>query len=97
MAKISLVEPIVYQALIDEPATRGDNFLLYVYVLKKFINTQMSLEAVFLNHKELGIPALETITRCRRKLQELNPKLRDEKASEIRQGEEEQYIDYSKE
>lgn len=97
MARINLIEPIVEQALIEEPATRRDNFLLYIAVLKKFIDTNMSLEDVFKNHVLLGIPALESITRCRRKLQEKNPQLRDKKASEIRSSEEEEYRNYSKE
>lgn len=97
MARISLVEPIVEQALINDPATRCDNFILYIAVLKKFIDPKMPLEAVFLNHKALRIPALETITRCRRKLQEKNPSLRDPKAERIRANEEQEYIDYSKE
>lgn len=97
MAKIHLIEPIVEEILINKPATRGDNFLLYVEVLKRFTNVKMSLESIFVNHKFLGIPALETITRCRRKLQETNPSLRDKKARSIRANEEEEYFTYSKE
>lgn len=97
MARINLIEPIVEEALIEEPATRGDNFLLYIAVLRKFIDTKMSLEDVFNNHVILGIPALETITRCRRKLQEKNPQLRNEKAEGVRANEEQEYIDYSHE
>lgn len=96
MARLKLIEPIVEQALIEEPATREDNFLLYVAVLRKFIDPKMSIEDVFKNHVLLGIPALETITRCRRKLQEEKPQLRSEKATAIRTGEEQQYKDYSK-
>ena len=97
MARIKLIEPIVEQALIEEPATRGDNFLLYVAVLKKFIDPKMSLEDVFNNHVLLGIPSLESITRCRRKLQEQNPQLRDEKTSEIRSSEIDEYQKYARE
>lgn len=97
MARISLVEPLVEQALIDHPATRGDNFLLYVEVLKNFVDIKKPMEELFENHKALKIPALETITRCRRKLQEKNPSLRDEEASEIRNKEIDEYLEYSKE
>lgn len=97
MARIYLVEPIVEEALRGKPETRGDNFLLYIEVLKKFIDTNMSLDFVFRHHIALGIPSLESITRSRRKLQEKDPTLRDEKASKIRAEEELEYFDYSKE
>lgn len=97
MARIKLIEPIVEEALINEPATRADNFLLYIAVLKKFIDTNMSLEAVFQNHVLLGIPSLESITRCRRKIQEEHPELRNIATEQIRLEEMEEYIEYSKE
>ena len=57
----------------------------------------MSLNDVFLNHKMLGIPSLESITRCRRKLQEKNPDLKDEVVSKLREQQEEEHINYSRE
>ena len=96
MARIQQIEPIVEKALVYHPETRGDNFLLYVEVLKRFIDTQLPLEYVFTHHKQLGIPSLETITRCRRKLQEIYPYLRDEEAHEIMRQEANAYYDYSK-
>ena len=85
MARINVIEPLVEEALINNKACRGDNFILYLEVLKKFIDPTMRLNEVFLYHKELGIPALETITRCRRKLQEKNPELRDEAVAKLRE------------
>lgn len=96
MAKISVVEPLVEKALRDNPKTRGDNFYLYIDVLKTFIDPKMSLEAVFENHKTLGIPSLETITRCRRKLQGKYPELRDDAADKVRQDEEKQFVNYAR-
>lgn len=96
MAKISIVEPLVEEALRINPATRGDNFLLYVAVLKKYIDPKMSLQSVFENHKTLGIPSLETITRCRRKLQEKNPALRDEVADKVRKDDEMEFVEYAR-
>lgn len=96
MAKIYAIEPIVAEALQNVPATRGDNFILYIEVLRKFIDPKMSLQAVFENHKTLGIPSLETITRCRRKIQERNPELRDEAADKVRKDEEKEFVDYAR-
>lgn len=96
MAKIKTVEPLVMTALKEEPKTRGDNFFLYIAVLKNFIDPKMSLEAVCENHKTLGIPSLESITRCRRKIQEQNPELRDAAADKVRAEEEQEFIEYSR-
>jgi len=96
MAKIYEVQPIVFEALTNDPSTRGDNFLLYIAVLKKFIDPKMSLESVFANHKTLGIPSLETITRCRRKLQERYPELRDAEADNVRATDEQEFVEYAR-
>ena len=95
MARINIIEPLVEEALLTNKSCRGDNFILYLEVLKKYIDTNLSLKDVFLHHKELGIPALETITRCRRKLQEKNPELRANE--EIRAKEEQDFRDYAME
>lgn len=97
MARFKYLSPMITDILETNPATRSDNFVLYVEVLKHFIDTDISLKDVFLNHKHLGIPSLESITRCRRKIQEKNPDLRDLKAVEIRAKEQEEYRAYARE
>ena len=47
MARINLIEPLVEEALINNKACRGDNFILYLEVLKKYIDTNLSLRDVF--------------------------------------------------
>ena len=96
MAKLKMVEPLVEEALINNKSCRGDNFILYLEVLKKYIDLNLSIKDVFLNHDLLGIPSLESITRARRKLQEKHPELKDVQAALIREQEEEAYIDYSR-
>jgi hypothetical protein len=96
MAKVKVIEPLVEEALINNKASRGDNFILYLEVLKKFIDLNLSIKDVFLNHDLLGIPSLESITRARRKLQEKHPELKDEVVAAIREKEEQDYIDYSR-
>lgn len=94
--KIYEVENIVLRALEEHPETRKDNFILYIDVLKNFVDIRHSLLYVFENHVELGIPSLESITRCRRKLQEKHPELRNAQAVEIRKDKEKEFIEYSK-
>lgn len=93
MAKIKQVEPLVYQVLDEQPETRSDDYLLLLEVLKTFVNSEISLESIFKNHVILGLPSLETITRCRRKLQERFSYLRANE--QIRASEEEEFREYA--
>lgn len=95
MARIAKIHNMVYGALVDEPASRGDDFVLILKVLENFVTTSMSLEAVMNNHAVLGIPSIETITRCRRKIQAEHPELTNEEIKEIREKEEKEFIDYA--
>lgn len=94
MVKFKQVEPLVEEALLNNKACRGDNFILYLEVLKKYIDLNLSIKDVFLNHEILGIPSLESITRARRKLQERNPDLKSE-ASILREKQANVYVDYA--
>ena len=93
MAHLQELEPIVRHELEENPITRDDNFVLYVAVLKRFIDVTAPFEFVCLNHKELKIPSLESITRVRRKLQERHPELRGNNRRRL--DEEEEYIEYA--
>ena len=95
MSRLKIIEPQVKEALINNVKTRGDNYILYLEVLKKYVDLNMSLNDVFKNHALLGIPSLESITRARRKLQERYPELRDEKISKIRSKEEAEHREYA--
>ena len=97
MARISIIEPLVEKALRENELTRKDNFVLYVEVLRNYIHTEsMTFEDVCLHHVELGVPSLETITRCRRKLQEKHPELVDPDTAKARAIEEEEHYEYSR-
>lgn len=90
--QIKKVEPIVLNALQENVNARYDDFVLIHEVLNHFVNEKMSLESVLIHHVELGLPSLETITRCRRKLQEKYPELRvDSKYRRLKEREIRQY------
>lgn len=95
MARIQKVQPLVYNALVDKPETRTDDFILVLEVLKNFVNPEMRLETVLEHHVELGIPSFASILRSRRKLQRKHPELVNETAAEIRAQEETEYRDYA--
>lgn len=95
MARIKKVQPLVYNALVDKPETRTDDFILVLEVLKNFVTPEMRLETVLEHHVELGIPSFASILRSRRKLQKKHPELVNETAAEIRAQEETEYRDYA--
>lgn len=95
MARVKQVQPLVYEALVDHPETRTDDFILVLEVLKNFVTPEMRLETVLEHHRELGIPSFASILRSRRKLQRKHPELVNETAAEIRVQEETEYRDYA--
>lgn len=99
MSKIKTVEPLVQEVLEENPETRDDDFLLTANVYYKLnpAVTTLSFTAVMLCHKELALPALESISRARRKLQKENEHLRaSEEVQNMRAEEELEYIKYAK-
>lgn len=94
------IESIVKYVLINYEDTRNDDFVL-VYRVYKEINEDLVIRELFcevmLNHYLYNLPAIESITRARRKLQakyeELKP---SEKVKKARIEKEEEYIEYSR-
>ena len=93
--KLKRLEGIVREVLEQNPNARKDDFILIELVMGKFINTDMSFKSVCLAHKELGLPSLEGITRCRRKLQAENPELCDDDILVLRADEEGKFRQYA--
>lgn len=95
MAKISKVEPLVYEALVNNPVTRADDFILILEVMRHFVSEQMPLESVLTHHKELGLPSFASIIRIRRKLQEKHKELINPVIQETREKEQEEFKAYA--
>ena len=89
------VQPLVYNALVDHPETRADDFMLVREVYAQFVSGEMSFNTVLEHHVELGLPSFASILRARRKLQKENPELVNAKAAAIRAGEEKEYKAYA--
>ena len=67
-----------------------------VYRELDFFHTTKELFCeIMLNHKQYNLPSFESITRCRRKLQNDYPELANEKTKEKRLNETAEYIDYA--
>lgn len=95
MARIQKVQPIVYEALLNCPEARADDYILVLEVYKHFISVEMSIKTVLEHHIELGLPSFASIIRTRRKLQEKHPELVNETAAAMREGEEKEYKAYA--
>ena len=92
------VEDIVKDVLSRYEETRSDDFIL-IYRVYLLINENAVIREPFyqimLNHKNYGLPAFESITRARRKIQKNNPELANEKVKEARINKTSEYIDYA--
>lgn len=94
MNKLYKVEDIVYQVLKEVPEARKDDFVLVVEVYNKIqpLLYGVSFEKVMLNHKELGLPYFESISRARRRLQNIFEELRPSK--EVQEARDEEQLVY---
>lgn len=81
MAELKNTTLLVKQVLEAVPATRNSDNLLFIEVVKKVNMTLIfkPLAEVLTNLKEYGLPSIETVGRCRRKLQAEFPELRSNK------------------
>lgn len=95
MAKIIKTQELVYKALVDNPVTRADDYILILDVLSNYVTPNMPLETILKHHVELGIPSIETITRCRRRLQKQYPELINLEAKKIRKQEQKEFRQYA--
>ena len=79
--------------------TRSDDFKLYFHVCRA-INENVAImdrfSYVMLNHKELGFPSFESVTRCRRKIFEKYPNLKPKKVTKFREEKEEEFKEYAR-
>lgn len=93
--KITMIEPMVEKALRENKETRKDDFVLYYEVAKQIVNPDITLKGALLNHKKLGLPPFESVSRCRRKLQERDNSLKDTETATYREAQEQEFIDYA--
>lgn len=94
------LEDEVKQILIDNPATRNDDMLLYImYASKKDINDRNFVSCFY--NKEVrnsfNIYPFETVSRCRRKIQAQCSELASERAiRKLKKQQEEEFKEYAR-
>lgn len=92
------IESVVKEILTSIPATRSDDYLLYREMCSRLCPQAgaLPLSTALERHKSLGMPSWETVSRCRRKVQERCPELRDPATAKVRAEEEQQYKEYAR-
>lgn len=103
MSNLHTTTEIVKEILGSCPDARNSDNTLYLQVLKvvgeqKGINLEdMSVLSFFLKIKELGVPSIETVGRCRRKIVETHPELAGNDTVEgFRTANEEEFREYAR-
>lgn len=93
--KIKTLESTVEALLRKYPKLRGNDRKLYLaYLWKKEYDLNVSIKDFF---NDDTYPSYESVTRCRRKLQERHPELLPEKTvRDERKKNEERYLDYAR-
>lgn len=98
MTDLYKLEDIVRYVLETYEDTRKDDFIL-IYRVYKEINESAVIRELFfqvmMNHKEYNLPHFESVTRCRRKVQNKYPELANKKTKEKRINATADYINYA--
>lgn len=96
--KLKALESKVRKCLKNYPETRGSDDLLYIEVIKEmgiFLG-QYTADYWFRNYRKMGLPSIESVGRCRRKIQEKNEALKPIKEIELqRRAQEKTFYNYS--
>lgn len=98
------LENLVQKYLESDELSRSDDFRLYFLVAADIYGDNgfnptpgetdfmlISILDFMMNHNQYGLPAFESVTRARRKIQSNHPELCDEKTKEYRAKREEEF------
>ena len=92
--KLMQLEPIVHEILKNNPITRTDDQLLYIAYWHKMM-PEISFLDFCKNYKKYKMSNMESVGRCRRKIQEKYPELKNIEVAEARLEETMEYMQYA--
>ncbi len=97
MAKFKTYESVVFNILKSFPLARSDDYFLMSKVCEQLSPDLCGkpFKQVMQEHKKSGLPNWETVSRCRRKVQEKHPELKNPETALIRAIEQEDYKGYA--
>lgn len=98
MKNFKILENVVEEVLRKDELSRKDDCYLILQIISIMYPTEIGkkFETVMFGAKNKGI-SFESITRCRRKLQEKYPELIDKETANERNKKQNEYVKYSKE
>ena len=86
---------LVKSILESDPNTRDDDFELIWCVAREYDLTRCTFTNTIVEWRKRKLPSFESLTRARRKVQEMYPSLRaSDKVSEARAEQEREYADF---
>ena len=95
--EIKTFEKYVIKVLQVNKRARTDDFILYGAVLRRIgVSLDTTLRSFLANAKLDKMPSFETITRCRRHLQQKHPELQDKETTEARAEKIKDFKNYNK-
>lgn len=95
--KAKTIEELTKQTLFEREMSRSDDFRLYAGVLLRMgVDLNMTLNEFFGIAKKNDYPALESVSRARRKIFEQYPELQPLQTKLKREEKEREYINYSR-
>lgn len=99
MKNIKKTQDLVKEILMEEPAARNSDMVLYYMVCLRKNASALGkpFAEVIINLQKLNLPSIASVERARRKMQERYPNLAsDKKVKAMREEQEEIYRKYSK-
>ena len=91
------MEPIVKKVLENVEESRKDDFVLYGLVLLNIgYDLNVKLGNFLVDAKDNKVPSFAGVVRCRRRIFELYPELKDKETTEIRKQQELECIEYAR-
>lgn len=94
--RVNQLENTVLNCLVNDDRCKKDDFILYLSVIEAYgLDTTMSIHSALKNHSLLKLPSFESVSRCRRKLQERDVSLKDDDTAKMRERERQEYEDYA--
>lgn len=98
MSRLQTMEKVVLEILEESHLARADDYFLMHCVCEKLCPEIIGepFGKALIMHEELEMPNWETVTRCRRKIQEKRPDLVSPIKAKKRSEEEERYREYAR-
>lgn len=97
MKQLKKLEEIVLAVLRRNLVARKDDFILYGGILKEMgFDLFTPIGTALAYHKHYHLPSFESVSRCRRHIQELEQDLKDDHTAVVREEAEEMYKMYNR-